>query len=82
MDIIVIFFRDILDGPLYFIVSLLSLILICSCIGYMAEQSELKKATVENLNNKYKDIEKNSRTIENEATDMSTSLSNDSPKKF
>ena len=43
MDFIVIFFRDILDGPLYVIVAFISGILFCSCIGYLAEQNNLKK---------------------------------------
>lgn len=38
MDIIIIFFRDILSGPLYIIVSIVNSILICSCIGYLGEQ--------------------------------------------
>lgn len=43
MDIIITFFRDILDGYTYIIVSILSGILICSCIGYLAEVSINKK---------------------------------------
>ena len=43
MDIIVVFFRDILDGPLYIIVALISGILFCSCIGYLAEQNNSRK---------------------------------------
>ncbi len=38
MDIIITFFRDILDGPLYIGVVIVNSILICSCIGYMGEQ--------------------------------------------
>lgn len=53
MDFIVIFFRDILDGPLYIIVALISGILFCSCIGYLAEQNNLKKKAKEKLNNSY-----------------------------
>lgn len=53
MDIIVVFFRDILDGPLYIIVALISGILFCSCIGYLAEQNNLKKAAKEKFNNSY-----------------------------
>lgn len=43
MDFIITFFRDILDGPLYIVVAVLSGILICSCIGYLAERSIIKK---------------------------------------
>ena len=53
MDFIVIFFRDILDGPLYIVVALISGILFCSCIGYLAEQNNLKKKAKEKLNNSY-----------------------------
>lgn len=37
------FFRDILDGPLYIVVVILNSILICSCIGYLGEQYLNKK---------------------------------------
>ena len=38
MDIIITFFRDVLDGPLYIVVAIVNSILICSCIGYLGEQ--------------------------------------------
>lgn len=38
MDYIIIFFRDVLDGPLYVGVAITCGILICSCIGYLGEQ--------------------------------------------
>ena len=38
LDFIISFFRDILDGSLYIIVSVICGILICSCIGYLGEQ--------------------------------------------
>jgi hypothetical protein len=43
MDIFVTFFRDVLDGPLYIIVVIINLILICSCIGYLGEKRLKKK---------------------------------------
>ncbi len=43
MNFIIKFFRDVLDGPLYIVVSIISGILICSCIGYLAEVSINKK---------------------------------------
>ena len=43
MNLIIGFFRDVLDGPLYIIVTVICVILICSCIGYLAEQSLNKK---------------------------------------
>lgn len=38
VDIIIIFFRDILSGPLYVFITIINSILICSCIGYMGER--------------------------------------------
>ena len=38
MDLIITFFRDVLSGPLYIVVSIVCGILICSCIGYLGEQ--------------------------------------------
>ncbi len=68
MDIIVVFFRDILDGPLYIIVALISGILFCSCIGYLAEQNNLKKAAKEKFNNSYATV----ANIDNSVTAMQT----------
>lgn len=38
MDFVIVFFRDILDGPVYYIVASICAILICSCIGYLGER--------------------------------------------
>ncbi len=43
MDIIITFFRDILDGPLYIIIAVICGVLFCACIGYLAEKSQLKR---------------------------------------
>lgn len=59
MDFVVTFFRDILDGPVYIIVSIISGILICSCIGYLAEQSLLKKKAIEDYKNSHAEVSKN-----------------------
>lgn len=59
MDFIVTFFRDVLDGPVYIIVSIISGILICSCIGYLAEQSLLKKKAIEDYKNSHAEVSKN-----------------------
>lgn len=48
MEIVITFFRDILSGSLYVVVSIICAILICSCIGYLAEQKELKNKSVKN----------------------------------
>lgn len=37
MDFIIVFFRDILSGPLYIVLTIINTILICSCIGYLGE---------------------------------------------
>ncbi len=43
MEFIITFFRDILDGPVYIVVTVICSILICACIGYLAEKRQLKK---------------------------------------
>lgn len=43
MDFIITFFRDVLDGPLYIVIAVIAGILVCSCIGYLAERSIIKK---------------------------------------
>ncbi len=58
MDFIVTFFRDVLDGPVYIIVSIISGILICSCIGYLAEQNLLKKKAIEDYKNSHAEVSK------------------------
>lgn len=48
MDFMIVFFRDILDGPLYIVVASICSILICSCIGYLGERYlNEKKAIME-----------------------------------
>ena len=37
MENIIHFFRDILDGPLYVIVVIISILLLCVCIGYLID---------------------------------------------
>ena len=49
------FFRDVLDGPLYIIVALLSLIFIMAIIGFIMERSKLakdEKGRIAYVNNK------------------------------
>lgn len=54
MDFVIVFFRDILDGPVYIVVVSICSILICSCIGYMGERylEEQKKIKTHNDGNK------------------------------
>lgn len=63
MDLIIGFFRDVLDGPLYIIVTIICVILICSCIGYLAEQSLNKKK-------KKKEYEETHATVSNTASEQ------------
>lgn len=58
MDIIVVFFRDILDGPLYIIIFILNTIFICSCIGYLGEQYLNNKKQKEKFEQSHVDINK------------------------
>lgn len=53
MDFIIVFFRDILSGPLYIVICVINSILICSCIGYLGEQYLNKKNASTQYNNTY-----------------------------
>lgn len=59
MDFIVVFFRDILDGPLYIAIVVINSILICSCIGYLADNYLKRKKAQENYNNTYATVGSN-----------------------
>lgn len=79
MDFIVTFFRDVLDGPVYIIVSIICGILICSCIGYLAEQSLLKKRAIEEYKNSHAEVDSNGNTPLNiHETDSQSSVDNSS----
>lgn len=58
MDIIIVFFRDILDGPLYIVLFILNTIFICSCIGYLGEQYLNNKKQKEKFEQSHVDISK------------------------
>ena len=62
MDIIIRFFRDVLDGPLYIVVAIICIILICSCIGYLAETSLNKKKAKEEYEQSHATIGSNTQT--------------------
>lgn len=72
MDFIITFFRDILDGPLYVTVVILNSILICSCIGYLAEVYLTKR-------NEKKKYDSTHVAIENSAMNVVNSVSNVMP---
>lgn len=59
MDFVITFFRDILDGPLYFIVAFICGILFCSCIGYLGEVYLNKRKQAENFNKTYASVAEN-----------------------
>ena len=56
MDFVIVFFRDVLDGPLYIAIVVINSILICSCIGYLAEQSLNRKKAKEKYANTYTSV--------------------------
>lgn len=56
MDFVITFFRDILDGPLYVIVTFICGILFCSCIGYLGEVYLNKKKQGEAFNKTYASV--------------------------
>ena len=53
MDFIIVFFRDVLSGPLYITVVIINSILICSCIGYLGENYLNRKKAQAKYNNTY-----------------------------
>lgn len=56
MKILLWFFRDFLDGPLYIIVLIINTILICAGIGYFAEKSQIQKKKKQEFDNNYVSI--------------------------
>lgn len=70
MDFVITFFRDILDGPIYIIVAIISGILICSCIGYLAEVSINKKKAKEQYDNEH--YQETNNSYDNSAVSMKT----------
>lgn len=59
MDFVVVFFRDILDGPLYIAIVIINSLLICSCIGYIADNYLKRKKAKEAYNNTYVSVDSN-----------------------
>ena len=64
MDFVIVFFRDILDGPLYIAVSIVCSILICSCIGYMGEKYLVEKKEGEEFASKHTSVDDKPLTAE------------------
>ena len=75
MEYVISFFRDTLNGPVYIIVSIIAGILICSCIGYLAEQSELKKKQKKEYDNTHASVtNNNSNSISSEVKDTNLNV--------
>lgn len=53
MEFLLWFFRDFLDGPLYIIVLIINIILICAGIGYFAEKSQIQKKKRQESDNNF-----------------------------
>lgn len=70
LEIVITFFRDVLDGPVYIAVAVLNSILICSCIGYMGEQYLNKKKEKEKFKENYVDINSNGMMAQVGATSV------------
>ena len=56
MEFVIVFFRDILDGPLYIVLVIVNSIFICSCIGYLGERYLKKEKNIEKNNSSYVSI--------------------------
>lgn len=77
MDFVITFFRDVLDGTVYTTVAVIAGILICSCIGYLAEQSIMKKKNKQQYEQEYFSVrldskEKNNIAVDEMKTDIVT----------
>ena len=70
MNVFINFFRDVLDGPVYITVAIISVILICAGIGYFAERKqkrEVEEKKFEDTHVKIKNIQEN-KPVENVST--------------
>lgn len=59
MDFIIVFFRDILVGPLYITIVVINSILICSCIGYLGDNYLKRKKAQEKYQQTYTTVANN-----------------------
>ncbi len=67
MDFVIVFFRDVLDGPLYIAIAVINSILICSCIGYLGEQHLNRKKLQADFKSTYANINNNAVSTANVA---------------
>lgn len=75
MDFVIVFFRDVLDGPLYIAVSIICSILICSCIGYMGEKYLVEKKEGEDFASKHATADDKPLTAEEAKKALETATS-------
>lgn len=75
MDFVIVFFRDVLDGPLYIAVSIICSILICSCIGYMGEKYLVEKKEGEDFASKHTTADDKPLTAEEAKKALETATS-------
>lgn len=75
MDFVIVFFRDVLDGPLYIAVSIVCSILICSCIGYMGEKYLEEKKEGEEFASKHTSADDKPLTAEEAKKVLQTATS-------
>lgn len=74
MDFVIVFFRDILDGPLYIAIVIINFILICSCIGYLADNYLKRKQAATAYNDTYADVNGNTGVDVNSAAAVNQSV--------
>lgn len=75
MDFVIVFFRDVLDGPVYIAVSVVCSILICSCIGYMGEKYLVEKKEGEDFASKHATADDKPLTAEEAKKALETATS-------
>ncbi len=77
MDFIIVFFRDILSGPLYIAIVVINSILICSCIGYLGEQYLNRKKSKIKYDETHATIDVNSGINVNQPIQQENLVNND-----
>ena len=75
MDFVIVFFRDVLGGPLYIAVSIVCSILICSCIGYMGEKYLEEKKEGKEFASKHTSVDDKPLTAEEAKKVLQTATS-------
>lgn len=75
LDVIISFFRDVLSGPLYIIVVVISVIGIFSCIGYLAERIMNEKETVKKQKEMYAEVHLLPTTDAQSASEIASNVS-------